>query len=86
MSRVLISFRFTDGWHVMFFDADRKRSLLPRKAFFNSDEVMVEFIRRGNGPKTLEDRNILEMQMKRTFGEVTLELTPEQYAALHHRG
>ena len=56
--------------------------MLPRKAFFNSEETMTEFIRRGGGLKTLEDRNIFEMQLKRNFGDVGLNLTPEQYAKL----
>jgi hypothetical protein len=43
---------------------------------------MVEFTRRAGGPKTLEDRNIFEMLMRRSFGEITLELTDEQYAEL----
>jgi hypothetical protein len=43
---------------------------------------MVEFTRRAGGPKTLEDRNIFEMQMRRTFGEITLEFTDEQYEKL----
>jgi hypothetical protein len=55
---------------------------LPRLAFFHSDESMVEFTRRAGGPKTLEDRNIFEMLMRRSFGEITLELTDEQYAQL----
>jgi hypothetical protein len=44
---------------------------------------MLEFVRRGNGAKTLEDKNILEMQMRGSrFGDVTLELTDEQFARL----
>jgi hypothetical protein len=56
---------------------------LPRLAFFNSDEAMVEFTRRAGGPKTLEDRNIFEMMIRRSFGEITLELTAEQFARLN---
>lgn len=80
--RVLMSFTYRKGWHVCFFDCDRNRRQLPRLAFFNSDEAMVEFTRRAGGPKTLEERNIFEMQMRRTFGEITLELTDEQYEKL----
>jgi hypothetical protein len=82
MPKVLMSFHYKGGWQVVFFDSDRRRTLLPRKAFFNSDQALVEFVRRGNGAKTLEDKNILEMQMKRNSGEVTLDLKPEQYAKL----
>ena len=32
---------------------------------------MVEFTRRAGGPKTLEDRNIFDMMIRRSFG-VTL--------------
>jgi hypothetical protein len=41
-----------------------------------------EFTRRASGPKTLEDRNIFDMMIRRTFGGITLELTDEQYAKL----
>jgi hypothetical protein len=34
-------------------------------------------------PKTLEDRNIFEMMIRRSFGEITLELTAEQFARLN---
>jgi hypothetical protein len=43
---------------------------------------MVEFTRRAGGPKTLEDRNIFAMIMGRSFGEIALELTDEQYDKL----
>jgi hypothetical protein len=58
------------------------RRQLPRLAFFNCDEAMVEFTRRAGGPKTLEDRNIFDMMIRRSFGEITLELSDEQYAKL----
>lgn len=80
--RVLMSFTIRKGWHVCFFEGNRNRWQLPRLAFFNSDEAMIEFTRRAGGPKTLEDRNILTMIMERGFGEITLELTDEQYDKL----
>ena len=80
---VLMSFTYRKGWHVCFFDSDRHRRQLPRLAFFNSDEAMVEFTRRAGGPKTLEDRNIFDMMIRRSFGEITLELTAEQFARLN---
>jgi hypothetical protein len=43
---------------------------------------MVEFANRAGGPKTLEDRNIFDMMMRRSFGEITLQLTPEQFGKL----
>jgi hypothetical protein len=46
--------------------------------FFDSDRT-----RRAGGPKTLEDRNIFEMMIRRSFGEITLELTAEQFARLN---
>lgn len=49
---------------------------------FLSDETMIEFTRRAGVPKTLEDRNIFEMMIRRSFGEITLELTGEQYEQL----
>jgi hypothetical protein len=80
--RVLMSFTYRKGWYVCFFECDRNRRQLPRLAFFNSDEAMVEFTRRAGGPKTLEERTIFDMMIRRTFGEITLDLTDEQYARL----
>ena len=81
--KVLMSFGEKNGcWFVVFWNKDRMRTPLSRKARFNADETMVEFIRRAGGCKTLEDRNILEMMMKRKSGEIALELTDEQYAKL----
>ena len=56
---------------------------LPRLAFFLCDEAMIEFTHRAGGPKTLEDRNIFEMMIRRSFGQIMLELTGEQYTKLH---
>jgi hypothetical protein len=80
--RVLMSFTYRKGWHVCFFESDRSRRQLPRLAFFNSDEALIEFTRRSGGPKTLEERNIFDMMIRRSFGEITLTLTDEQYAKL----
>jgi hypothetical protein len=81
--KVLMSFDEKYGcWFVVFWDCDRMRTPLRRKARFHSDEVMLEFIERAGGPKTLEDKNILAMLMQRKSGEITLELTDEQYAKL----
>jgi hypothetical protein len=80
-----MSFTFRKGWHICFFDRDRRRSQLPRLAFCNSDEAMVEFSRRAGGPKTLEDRNIFDMLIQRGSGEITLDLSDEQYDKLGKR-
>jgi hypothetical protein len=80
--RVIMSFSCRQVWMVIFFDADRMRTPLPRKARFTTDEAMLEFIYCAGGPKTLEDRNILAMMMERKSGEITLELTDEQYDKL----
>ena len=61
------------------------RTPLPRKARFATDAAMLEFIRRAGGPKTLEDKNILAMMIQRKSGEITLELTDEQYRRLRDR-
>ena len=42
MPKVLMSFTFHKGWHICFFDCNRRRSQLPRLAFCNSDETAVE--------------------------------------------
>jgi hypothetical protein len=85
MHKVLMSFTYRKGWHICFFDCDRLRSQLPRLAFCNSDEAMVEFSRRTGAPKTLEDRNIFDMLIQRGSGEVILDLTDEQYDKLRKR-
>jgi hypothetical protein len=41
--KILMSFRY---WNVIFFDTDRMRTALPRRARFNSDEVLIEFAQR----------------------------------------
>jgi hypothetical protein len=45
-------------------------------------KLWVEFTHRAGGPKTLEDRNILAMMIERKSGEITLELSDEQYHKL----
>ena len=82
MPKVLMWFTFRKGWHICFFDCDRRRSQLPRLAFCNSDEAMVEFSRRAGGPNTLEERNIFAMMIQKKFGQITLDLTDEQYEKL----
>jgi hypothetical protein len=62
--------------------AEAKRRELPRRARFTTDEALIEFTRRAGGPKTLEDRNILTMMIQNKSGEITLELTDEQYDKL----
>jgi hypothetical protein len=80
--KVLMCFRYWNAWDVIFFDTDRMRTALPRRARFSSDEALIEFTRRAGGPKTLEDRNILDMMIQKKSGEITLELSDEQYAKL----
>ena len=61
-------------------DTDRMRTALPRRARFNSDEALIEFAQRAGGIKMSEDRQILDMMIHRKTGEITLNLTDEQYA------
>ena len=72
-----MSFRYWNAWDVIFFDTDRMRTALPRRARFNS-----EFAQRAGGIKMSEDRQILEMMIQRKTGEITLNLTDEQYTKL----
>ena len=44
--KVLMSFRYWNAWDVVFFDTDRMRTALPRRARFNSDEALIEFAQR----------------------------------------
>jgi hypothetical protein len=83
--KILMSFRYWSAWDVIFFDTDRMRTALPRKARFATDEAMIEFTRRAGGTKTLEEPNILAMMMQKKSGEITLELTGEQYDKLRRR-
>ena len=65
---------------VVFFDTGRMSTALPRRARFNSDEALIEFAQRAGGIKMSEDRQILDMMIHRKTGEITLNLTDEQYA------
>jgi hypothetical protein len=80
--KVLMSFRYWNAWDVIFFDTDRMRTALPRRARFNSDEALIEFAQRAGGIKMSEDRQILDMMIQRKIGEITLNLTDEQYTKL----
>jgi hypothetical protein len=81
--KVLMSFGEKNGcWFVAFWNNDRKRPPLPRKARFTTDESMIEFARRAGGSRTLEDKNILGMMIERKSGEIALELIDEQYDKL----
>ena len=80
--KVLMSFRYWNAWDVIFFDTDRMRTALPRRARFNSDEALIEFAQRAGGIKMSEDRQILDMMILRKTGEITLNLTDEQYTKL----
>jgi hypothetical protein len=63
--KVLMSFRYWNAWDVIFFDIDRMRTPLPRRARFDSDEALIEFAQRAGGIKMSEDRQILEMMIQR---------------------
>jgi hypothetical protein len=80
--RILMSFSCQQVWIVIFFDSDRRRTALPRRARFTTDEALIEFTRRAGAAKTLEDKNILAMMIQKKVGEIILELTDEQYAKL----
>ena len=75
-----MSFTYRKGWHGCFFDCDRIRRQLPRLAFVNSDEAMVEFTRCAGGPKTLEERTIFDMEYVQGMSRVAISrstgLTP----------
>jgi hypothetical protein len=70
--KVLMSFRYWNAWDVIFFDTDRMRTALPRRARFNSDEALIEFAQRAGRIKMSEDRQILEMMIQRKISEITL--------------
>ena len=55
--------RHWNAWDVVFFDIDRMRTALPRRARFNSDEALIEFAQRAGGIKMSEDRQILDMMI-----------------------
>ena len=81
--KVLMSFGEKNGcWFVVFWDTDRRRTALPRKARFTTNESMIEFARRAGGIRMQEDRQIFDLMIQRKSGEITLELTDEQYDKL----
>ena len=84
--KVLMSFGEKNGcWIVVFWNADRMRTSLPRKARFTTNESMIEFARRAGGIRLQEDRQILDLMIKRKSGEIDLSLTDEQYRKLCNR-
>lgn len=83
--RVLASFHYEDGWHISFYDNDRRRSQLPRRAFCHDDESLLAFLQRAGGAKDSDTRFYLESTLKRQHGEVTLHLTGDQYDVLRMR-
>ena len=67
---------------MIFFDTDRMRTAPLRRAGFNRREALIEFAQRAGGIKMSEDRQILDMMIQRKTGEITLNLTDEQYTKL----
>ena len=63
--RVIMSFHFEQGWRIAFFDDDRRRSALSRRAFCHDDETLLDFIRRAGGVKGSDMRVYLEAALKR---------------------
>jgi hypothetical protein len=80
---VLMSFHYEKGWRCCFFETDRRRTALPRHAFFNSDEDLFEFIQRAGGIKGSDERFYIQSAIGRQRGDVTLRLSQEQYQTLH---
>ena len=80
--KILMSFRYWNAWDAIFFNTDRVRTALSRRARFNSDEALIEFAQRAGWIKMSEDRQILDMMIQRKTGEITLNLTDEQYTKL----
>jgi hypothetical protein len=80
-----MSFQYSNGWRITFFDDDRRRSALPRRAFCHDDETLLAFIQRAGGGKDSDTRFYIEAALKRQHGEVTLHLTEEQYDVLRMR-
>jgi hypothetical protein len=52
--KVLMAFRYWNAWDVIFFETDRMRTALPRRARFNSDEALIDFAQRGGGIPPME--------------------------------
>ena len=58
--KVLMSLGEKNGcWFVVFWNKDRMRKPLPRRARFTTDESLIEFARRAGACKTLENKNVL---------------------------
>lgn len=80
-----MSFHYSNGWRIVFFDDDRRRSALPRRAFCHDDQTLLSFIQRAGGAKDSDTRFYLGQAIKRQHGEVTLFLTANQYDVLKMR-
>jgi hypothetical protein len=81
--RVLMSFSYREVWYVVFWNNNRMRTPLPRKARFTTDEALIEFTRRAGGIRMQEDRQILEMMIQHRSSEIPLILTDDQYSKLN---
>jgi hypothetical protein len=81
---VLMPFHYEKGWRCTFFMDDRRKTALPRRAFFNADEDLFNFIQRAGGIKGSDERFYVEAAITRRHGDVTLRLSEEQYQALHN--
>ena len=66
--KVLMSFRYWDAWDVIFFDTDRMRTALPRRARFNSDEALIEFAQRAGEIKMSQYAKVELVGGGRTLG------------------
>ncbi len=76
-----MNFMLRDGWRYSFLEEDLKTTL-PRKVVFATPEKMLAFAERGGCVMNLEDRQAFEHGLSIGRGEVWLNLTAAQYAAL----
>jgi len=79
--RVYLSFRFRDGWHCHFMEANL-RTVLPRKAHFSSPQKILEMVERGGGFTDQESRLMVDQGLSMGRGGVWLGLTDSQYKKL----
>ena len=80
-----MSFHFEKGWRVTFFEDDRRRSALHRRAFIHTDEQLMDFIQRAGGIDGSDTRFYVEQAIKRGHGDITLRLIEDQYQILRMR-
>ena len=79
--RVLMRFIRRDVWHVTFVEPGFETQL-PRTLTFLHEGKIRELARRGEAAGNAEDRQMLDLALRKGEGAIYLRLTPDQYSRL----